>query len=101
MGCLQSNPIDVKLDRERILDAQAIKILLLGTGESGKSTLFKQMKILHLSGFSDEEKSAYKPLILDNTLDSILSLCQIVVDLDIPFSDPTKSVCFHVNFRLM
>lgn len=30
------------------------KILLLGTGESGKTTIIKQMKILHIDGFSDE-----------------------------------------------
>lgn len=30
------------------------KILLLGTGESGKTTIIKQMKILHINGFSEQ-----------------------------------------------
>lgn len=37
-----------------------MKLLLLGAGESGKSTIVKQMKIIHETGYSDEEKKAYR-----------------------------------------
>lgn len=54
---------------------RAIKILLLGTGESGKSTVLKQMKILHVQGFSDREKRQQVSVIHQNVHDS---LCEII-----------------------
>jgi len=44
-----------------------VKILLLGAGESGKSTIAKQMRIIHEIEFTDEEKEYYKSIIFDNT----------------------------------
>ncbi|KAG9308008.1 guanine nucleotide binding protein, alpha subunit [Chiua virens] len=46
------------------------RILLLGSGESGKSTIAKQLKILHQNGFTDEELMSYRPAIYQNTLES-------------------------------
>lgn len=53
---------------------KAIKILLLGAGESGKTTIIKQMKILHISGFSPEEKKERGEDIKNNVLDAITTL---------------------------
>jgi len=48
-----------------------VKLLLLGTGESGKSTLFKQLKILEASGFSNDEREDCVELIRSNILSHI------------------------------
>lgn len=45
-----------------------LRILLLGVSGSGKSTFTKQMKILHLGGFSDEERCNYKTILRSNIL---------------------------------
>lgn len=50
-------------------DGQAIKVLLLGAGESGKSTILQQLKVLHQNGFTRQELIEYKPLIYDNVLE--------------------------------
>jgi len=53
-----------------------IKLLLLGTGESGKSTIAKQMKILHTNGYTEEERLNYKPIAHHNALQSMRVLTQ-------------------------
>lgn len=49
-----SKKIGLSLKEQSKSFEEAIKILLLGTGESGKTTIIKQMKILHINGFSNE-----------------------------------------------
>ena len=41
-----------------------MKLLLLGAGESGKSTLFKQMQILYGKGFDEAERRRFLPKIV-------------------------------------
>jgi GTPase SAR1 family protein len=56
-----------------------IKMLLLGAGESGKSTIWKQMKIIHLQGFSDEELvTHYKPAVIENVVQLFQGLTDCV-----------------------
>lgn len=44
------------------------KILLLGAGESGKSTIFKQMKLLYQLGFNNDEKKIFQHIIYTNII---------------------------------
>lgn len=49
-------------------------ILSVGSGESGKSTIVKQMKIIHQDGFSKEELLPWKLIIYKNIVESIQSI---------------------------
>jgi GTPase SAR1 family protein len=51
-----------------------VKLLLLGAGDSGKSTIAKQMKIIHKQFWTQEEKLEYKEIIQDNILSSMLTI---------------------------
>lgn len=66
-----SRKLDNSLKQDRKQLANDIKLLLLGTGESGKSTIAKQMKIIHLKGFTQSEKSAFRSIIHNNILTSM------------------------------
>ncbi|XP_067646117.1 guanine nucleotide-binding protein G(f) subunit alpha isoform X1 [Eurosta solidaginis] len=54
----------------------AVKILLLGTAESGKTTIIKQMRILHINGYTDEERCDKIPEIYQNIHESMHQLVQ-------------------------
>jgi len=51
--------------------AREVKLLLLGAGESGKSTIAKQMRIIHTDGFSPEELESYRPVLSQNIVQNM------------------------------
>jgi energy-coupling factor transporter ATP-binding protein EcfA2 len=59
------------------------RLLLLGTGESGKSTIFKQMKIIHKDGYDPAECMKHKDVIYGNILQSIRVMIDAVTKLNI------------------
>lgn len=80
-----SSTIDSNLRKQKKTIGEEIKLLLLGAGDSGKSTFAKQMKILFLEGFSDDERRPYKEVIHSNV---ILSIRMILLFLQ--RTDPDK-----------
>lgn len=68
-----------------------MKLLLLGAGESGKSTIVKQMKIIHETGYSDEERKAYRPVVYSNTIQSMMAIIRAMGQLNISFRNPARS----------
>uniref|UniRef100_A0A3Q1EUL5 Guanine nucleotide binding protein (G protein) alpha v1 n=1 Tax=Acanthochromis polyacanthus TaxID=80966 RepID=A0A3Q1EUL5_9TELE len=68
---IHSSKIDRDLYESAKREMNVVKILLLGAAESGKSTLVKQMKIIHSNGFNKQELSSFKPAVLDNLLTSM------------------------------
>jgi len=65
----ENRKIDQILAKEKKTILGEIKLLLLGPGESGKSTVFKQMKIIQKNGgFTEEEKQQYRTIIVGNCI---------------------------------
>ncbi|KAG6459112.1 hypothetical protein O3G_MSEX011213 [Manduca sexta] len=66
----------------------AIKLLLLGTGESGKTTIIKQMKILHVQGFTASERQEKIKHIRFNIHESIYEIVHNMSGLSISLQNP-------------
>ncbi|XP_040918435.1 guanine nucleotide-binding protein G(o) subunit alpha-like isoform X2 [Toxotes jaculatrix] len=68
---VRSSKIEQDLCEHARTEMNVVKILMLGAAESGKSTLIKQIKIIHSHGFSKQELISFKPAVLDNLLTSM------------------------------
>lgn len=68
----RSDAISRQLQKDKQLYRATHRLLLLGAGESGKSTIVKQMRILHVDGFSEQEKKQKIDDIKKNIRDAIL-----------------------------
>ncbi|KAJ8372816.1 hypothetical protein AAFF_G00276710 [Aldrovandia affinis] len=64
---------------------------LKGAGESGKSTIVKQMKIIHEDGYSEEECKQYKVVVYSNTIQSIMAIIRAMGCLKIDFGEATRA----------
>lgn len=62
-------------------EANLVRMLLLGAGESGKSTIFKQMRILYGAPRTEDETLMYGVVIRSNIIVAIKKLCMRLVDL--------------------
>jgi len=83
---MKSRDIDAMIKKHQAKHNNDTKILLLGPGESGKSTVFKQMKILQdFGGFSEEECMNIKPVVYSNCISQMRVLAQAAAKLKIPF----------------
>jgi GTPase SAR1 family protein len=81
-----------KIDREIKKSRRDTKVLLLGPGESGKSTIFKQMKILQDGGgFSEEERLRFKPIVYSNCISQMRILVTAAQRQNIPFDNPQNA----------
>ncbi|KAI0217895.1 Guanine nucleotide-binding protein G(o) subunit alpha [Lamellibrachia satsuma] len=100
MGCTMSQEERLAMERSKQIEknlkedgmqaAKDIKLLLLGAGESGKSTIVKQMKIIHEGGFTSEDNKQYKPVVYSNTIQSLVAIIRAMGTLNIAFGEPER-----------
>ncbi|XP_016425133.1 guanine nucleotide-binding protein subunit alpha-12 [Sinocyclocheilus rhinocerous] len=97
----RSREIDANLARERRSVRRLVKILLLGAGESGKSTFLKQMRIIHGKEFDQKALLDFRDTIFENVIKGMRVLVDARDKLGVPWqnSENEKHGMFVMSFE--
>jgi GTPase SAR1 family protein len=76
------------------------KLLLLGAGESGKSTLFKQMIKIYGQGFSYSERKSFAPVVYSNIIASVETLSEMSIQYGEPETQKGIEAKKYIDSRL-
>ncbi|KAL3497411.1 hypothetical protein ACH5RR_040143 [Cinchona calisaya] len=88
----QTAEIERRIEQETKAENHIQKLLLLGAGDSGKSTIFKQIKLLFQTGFDEAELKGYIPVIHANIYQTIKVLYDGSKELTHSEADSSKYV---------
>ncbi|KAJ3123136.1 Guanine nucleotide-binding protein G(t) subunit alpha-2 [Physocladia obscura] len=80
-----SKEIDKQLKKEEEANLDTAKLLLLGTGETGKSTILKQMRLINGVAFTEDEYIGFRSAIFMNVVTCAKSLIHAMDTLKIPY----------------
>ncbi|XP_025920139.1 guanine nucleotide-binding protein subunit alpha-14 [Apteryx mantelli] len=81
-----SAEIERQLRRDKRDARRELKLLLLGTGESGKSTFIKQMRIIHGSGYTEDDRKGFTKLVYQNIFTAIQAMIRAMDTLKIQYT---------------
>ncbi|XP_060757304.1 guanine nucleotide-binding protein subunit alpha-13b isoform X1 [Neoarius graeffei] len=85
-----SKEIDRCISKDKTYVKRLVKILLLGAGESGKSTFLKQMRIIHGQDFDQLAREEFRATIYSNVIKGIRVLVDAREKLRIPWGEPSN-----------
>lgn len=89
-----SKNLEKLMNQSFVLESEKIKLLLLGAGESGKSTIFKQMRVLFGAPLTEDEKNQITPVVYSNTISAMKALVQAVRNFG--YEDKVSCISFVV-----
>lgn len=64
----------------------------IGAGESGKSTILKQMRIIYSRGFHPHERQWWRRIIFHNIIETFILINEAMTDFNYTFDNPDNEV---------
>ena len=77
----RAKALDDAIAKQEAIENSKVKLLLLGAGESGKSTVFKQMKLIYGGKYGDAERKQNIPTLHTNIMLAMKILCDQAVNM--------------------
>lgn len=74
-------------------------MITTGAGESGKSTVLKQMRLIHTKGFSKDERKQWKVTIFQNLLHAFQVVFGAMEEQEVDFAEDNNIVSSCCLFR--
>lgn len=87
----KSQEIDRQIEKDKQVLKRQVKLLLLGAGESGKSTFLKQMRIIHGIKFDHEVIKEFQYIIYQNIIKGMRVLVDARDKLGIPWENANNT----------
>ena len=72
----KNKELEVQIKNQERIDSEKVKLLLLGAGESGKSTIFKQMKVIYGEKYNEKDGMQQLSTIYGNILQAMKVLIE-------------------------
>lgn len=86
----RSKEIDKALREDEKRMAREVKLLLLGAGASGKSTVLKQMRLIHNKSFSPDEVEDYRKIVFTNLVNGMRMVIDLMDELNMAVAPPNR-----------
>lgn len=80
--------VQSQLRKDKKCELKQVKLLLLGAGESGKSTFIKQMRIIHGKGYSEAERRGFIRIVYQNIFIAMKAIIHAMTTLEIAYRNP-------------
>jgi len=78
--------VEKQLKEAKARMAREVKVLLLGSGDSGKSTVLKQMRLIHKLPFSNHEIETFRQIVFDNVVHGLRYVLEAMDEMEIKVS---------------
>lgn len=93
----ESKAIEKELKEQQQRLKRELKLILLGTGAVGKSTIAKQLKVIHMNGYTDVELKLYAEFVHQNIFFGFKSLVRAMDELKREPQSDFSSLCDSIR----